>query len=74
MEAQKKLLARSLSLRRALKPLPHNDTALSTKQFLGPPVERLEEGCQLFAVVNFSRGTFPQKRNGQRALGDLGVV
>ena len=33
---------------------------------LGPPVERLEYGYQLFDVVYFSRGTLPQK--GKRAL------
>ena len=35
---------------------------------LGPPVERLEEGYQVFSVVYFSRGTLAQKRNGKRAL------
>ena len=40
------------------------------KPHLGPAVERLEYGYQLFSVVYFSRGTLPQK--GKRALlGDL---
>ena len=38
---------------------------------LGPPAKRVYS----FAVVYFSRGTLPQKRNGKRALlGDLDVV
>ena len=30
--------------------------------YIGPPVERLEEGYQLFSVVCFSRGALPKKR------------
>ena len=37
----------------------------------GPPVERLEQGYQLFSVVCFSRGPLPTKKVGQRALADL---
>ena len=35
---------------------------------LGPPVERLEEGYQLFSVVYFSRGTESPPKKGKRAV------
>ena len=56
----------------ALKPLPNQpalvsrleasfDTQDVVQPLLGLPVERKEQGYQLFSVVYFSRGTLPQK-------------
>ena len=45
-----------------------NARELDTLSPLGPPVERLESGYQLFSVVYVSRGTPPPKKKDQRAL------